>query len=92
MMSENFSLDRPLCLLLTGGLFIGALLPAGHLLKNTLSNSIDCYSYEHVVKFKGWRSLTDMTDPRFDLASQYQGRGDSPAVRWLLRPTTGPNP
>ena len=92
MMSEKFTLDRPLCLLLAGGLFIGALLPAGHLLKNTLSNSIDCYSYEHVVKFRGWRSLTDMTDPRFDLASQYQGRGNSPAVRWLLRPTPGPNP
>lgn len=34
----------------------------------------------------------DATDLRFDVAAQYQGHGDSLAVRCLLKQTPGPNP
>ncbi len=82
--SEKFSLDRPLCLVLAGALLIGAIFPIVRPLKNLLARSPD-YSYANIVQSIGWRTLPDMTDPRFDIASQYQGRSDSPAARWLLR-------
>lgn len=84
LQSEKFSLDRPLRLLLAAALLLGAVYPVVRPAKNLLAGAPD-YAYANVVQALGWRSLPDMTDPRFDLAAQYQGRGDSPAVRWLLR-------
>ena len=85
-MSEKFSLNQPRCLLLAAVLLVGALYPVSRPLKNLLTGVPD-YSYASIVQNLGWHSLADLTDPRFDPAAQYQGRSDSPAMRWLLRPT-----
>ena len=87
--SEKFSWQRPLGMLLVVLLLIGAINPVLRPLKNLVSNSPD-YSYSNIEQSLGWHHLTDMTDPRFDLAAQYQGRGDSPAMRWLLKKTSTP--
>ncbi len=87
--SESFSWQRPLGLLLVVCLLIGAINPVLRPLKNLASNSLD-YSYANIEQSLGWHHLTDMTDPRFDLAAQYQGRGDSPAARWLLKKNHSP--
>jgi hypothetical protein len=84
--SDKFTLKKPLCLLLAGSLLIGALFPVVRPLQNLTANSI-VYSYENIVQVIGWHTLPDMTDPRFDIAAQYQGRNDSLAVRRLLKKT-----
>ncbi len=87
--SEKFLWQRPLGLLLVVCLLIGAINPILRPLKNLASNSPD-YAYANIEQSLGWHHLTDMTDPRFDLAAQYQGRGDSPAAHWLLRKNPAP--
>lgn len=87
--SDKFSWQRPLGLLLVVCLLIGAINPVLRPLKNLASNSPD-YAYANITQSLGWHHLTDMTDPRFDLAAQYQGRGDSLAVHWLLKKNSTP--
>ena len=90
--SPKFSFTRPLSLLLAGGLVVGALHPAAHLVQNLLAPPVD-YSYENITKSLGWHSLADLNNPQnYDTAAQYEGRGDSPAARWLLLPAAGLNP
>jgi multisubunit Na+/H+ antiporter MnhB subunit len=79
-----FSKLNPLSLVLTGILLIGATLPTARPLIQLTRNAPD-YSYENIVQSLGWHNLSDLRDPGFDAAAQYQGRGDSPAARWLLR-------
>jgi hypothetical protein len=91
LQSEKFSLKKPLCLLLAGGLLLGAIYPIARPLQNLVSNASD-YSYTNIVQSLGWRSLPDMTDSRFDVAAQYQGCNDSTAIRWLLKKNPAPTP
>ena len=91
LQSEKFSLKKPLCLLLTISLCLGGIFPIARPLQNLAANAQD-YSYANIVQFIGWRSLPDMTDPRFDTAAQYQGRNDSPAARWLLKKSAPSTP
>ncbi len=92
--SEKISLKNPLCLLLTSGLLAGAIFPVVHPLKNLLSDSVD-YSYTNISQSIGWHNVSEITDTgkyHYDLASQYQGRDDSFAVRWMLRENSDPKP
>ena len=87
--SEKFSWQPPLGFLLTALLLLGAAGAVFRPLKNLTASPPD-YAYANIAQSLGWHSLADLTDPRFDLAAQYQGRSDSAAAIWLLRKNPTP--
>jgi hypothetical protein len=84
LQSGVFSLKRPLFILFTGCLLVGAVYPIGRPWRNLIINKED-YSYACTVQTRGFRTLAEYKEPHWDLAAQYLGRSDSAAARWLLR-------
>jgi len=86
LQSEVFSLKRPLFILFVGTLLIGAVYPLSRPWQNLLTNRED-YSYAATARTRGIRNMSEYKDPNFnfDVATQFLGRNDSLAVRWLLR-------
>lgn len=87
--SEAFSWKRPLFVFLSGSILIGAIYPLVRPWHNLWFNKNDC-SYANIVRVSGSRNLTELTAPNrkdsgHDFASQYLGRTNSVAARWLLR-------
>lgn len=84
LQSGLFSLKRPLFILFTGCLLVGAMYPIGRPWWNLITNKKD-YSYAGTVQTLGYRTLVDYKEPRCNFGAQYLGRPDSAAARWLLR-------
>lgn len=87
--SDAFCLKRPLFVLLTGSILIGAIYPLGRPWHNLWLNKHDC-SYANTVRIWGSRNLSELCAPNikdlgYDFGSQYLGRTNSAAARWLLR-------
>ena len=82
--SQYFSLRRPLFLLLSTCLLVGATYPIGRILFN-LSAHRDVQSYAQISQSKGFHNLSDIREAGFDAASQYLGKSESLAARWLLK-------
>jgi hypothetical protein len=79
-----FSLKRPMFILLAATVLIGAVYPLLRPWQNLMTNT-QTIPYANIVQDSGFKNLSEMRDPLFDLAPQYLGRTNSAAVRWLLR-------
>jgi len=88
LQSDSFSLKRPLFILFTGFLLVGAVYPIVRPWWNPVTNKED-YSYANTAQHLGYRNLSEIKEPWSpdwkDMAAQYQGHPDSVAARWLLR-------
>ena len=82
--NPSFSFRRPLFLLLTATILVGAVIPLLRPWQNLLINPKRC-SYATIVQVYGYHDLTELRDPMFNAAPQYLGRTNSLAARWLLR-------
>jgi hypothetical protein len=82
--SASFALRKPAFLALTIVFALGTVYPISRPLINYLTNRSD-YSLATMDRV-GWpRDLSEIRDDRFDSATQYLGRKDSFAYRYLLR-------
>jgi hypothetical protein len=89
--SAAFSLKRPLCALLVASQLLGAVYPFARWWQDAFRARTD-YSYAATQKLWGYRNLSGFKRFGYDYASQYLGRTDSLAARWLLRPPAAPSP
>jgi hypothetical protein len=71
-------------ILLAATVLIGAVYPLLRPWQNLMTNT-QTIPYANIVQDSGFKNLSEMRDPLFDLAPQYLGRTNSAAVRWLLR-------
>lgn len=83
--SAGFALKRPLCALLAASQLLGAVYPFGRWWQDACRARPD-YSYAATKQLWGYRNLSDFKRFGYDYASQYLGRTNSMAARWLLRP------
>lgn len=81
---ESFSPRHWLCRLWLVSLLLGAVYPVTRPWINLFTNRTD-HAYSAMARTSGFTTLADLRDEKFDAASQYQGRADSVAARWLLR-------
>jgi len=86
--SELFPFKRPLFVLFTGSLLVGAAYPIFRPWWNLKTNQED-YSYVYTTQIRGFRTLAEYKEPGWNVAAQYLGRPDSVAAHWLLRKNTG---
>jgi hypothetical protein len=83
--SATFSLKLPLCALLAASQLLGAAYPVARWWQAALKARTD-YSFGATKERWGYENLADMRRFGYDYGSQYLGRAESPAGRWLLRP------
>lgn len=86
----GFSWKKPLFALLLGTQLFGAAYPFGKWWKDALTGKAVDYSYDATYKLWSYHNLSEFKRYEYDYASQYLGRTNTPAGRWLLRPENPP--
>lgn len=84
LLNARFSLKYPVCLLLVASQLFGPAYPVARWWQKALRERAD-YSYAATNQRYGYRNLSDFKRYGYDYASQYLGRTNSVAYRWLLR-------
>ena len=82
--SPEFGLRRPLCALLVASQLVGAAYPVARWWQDAWRARTD-YSFAATHTLWGYENLSEFKRFGYDYASQYLGRTDSWAVKWLLR-------
>ena len=84
LQSGRCSLKRPLFVLFASSVLLGAVYPLARPWLNLITNRSD-YSYAHTAETLKIKNLSEYKLGPLDAATQYLGRDDSLAARWLLR-------
>jgi hypothetical protein len=84
-LNAGFTLRRPVFVLLVASQILGAVYPAGRWWQEALGLEGEDFSYAATGKKWGYQNLSDFKRYGYDYASQYLGRTNSIAARWLLR-------
>jgi hypothetical protein len=82
----DFSWKRPVFALLLASQLAGAAYPFAKWWADSLNGKAVDYSFAATQQRWGYHNLSEFQRYGYDYASQYLGRTNSPAARWLLRP------